>query len=301
MRLSHPLLLLCLLLLCGLPSGDGKPKTSPTRRRRRRRLTTATNPSSASRASTRSAAATAATTSSSSSRAAVHPEGKWKPSASPRVRDFSFADFSPFPARDHRPQRALVYGSEELRPLAAALKVAHEKSVRAQAHQDAGRRAMYVAELEATFALVEGAVAELGFEERAERTLGRDHASSHRVLWPSIAVTALGQVAALRQALANQMGANSEGDKHFTLALRLQHAVFSHVPADHPMQRGAVEFASQLYIGLREFCRGVDLLKACVHGRRRGGTGRGTGRGCGERGVGAGSGGGWRRFFRIGV
>ena len=81
-----------------------------------------------------------------------------------------------------------------------------------------------------------------------------------RIVWPPRVISMLASIAQLQLRHGNDL-AFPHGDRHIHDALHLAHDIFHHSHAGSIEQIASLEMASQLFILLRQFCKGVNMYK----------------------------------------
>jgi hypothetical protein len=94
------------------------------------------------------------------------------------------------------------------------------------------------------------------------RTAREENRGAARIVWPRDAVELSTWTEYVYHTAANEVQTTDIGDRLLRKALPHAHDIFLHTPQAVSEQRQkALEAASQILIGLRHFCPGVDLLK----------------------------------------
>jgi hypothetical protein len=154
----------------------------------------------------------------------------------------------------------LDIGAEELTPLQEAL---HNASLQLDALtqlSQSPRGRIHPAALQRPIGGIRLALQALRIDDRAPSS----SASRSRVIWPRVCVMAATLLARAHMLGANVAVSDRDKDSHWLSSLEQQLRIFHHSPNNSGMREQALQDASQLFIFLRQFCPGVELLRKFV-------------------------------------
>ena len=107
-------------------------------------------------------------------------------------------------------------------------------------------------------------IGELRLALHALRLDDKAPTSGSRLIWPRVCIMAASLLARAHMLGSNVALSDRDRDNHWLSSLEQQLRIFRHSPNNSGMRERALQDASQLFIFLRQFCPGVELLRKFV-------------------------------------